>query len=157
VSQWRNAFTQSHCMPIDGFGLAGMAWQSIGCGRFASWKVVLPQRTNGTHMLHCTAPAQLTERARGRSSSACRPKVCQRRFNASTVGLIALAGPALRVSRRTRRQCTTQLLAIERKSMPRKILCSGAVLMLIALILGEQFFKATAAWGYASVAMLGGV
>lgn len=74
-------------------------------------------------------------------------------FSASTVGLMAIARATLAWPLGALLQTTTLPLVQGLMGFANEMLCGGAVLMLISLILGEQFFGppqpwATAAWVY---------
>ncbi len=153
VSQWRNALIVGVLMLAGGMGLTAVASQTIGSGLIATSIAIAPMLTMGWGLLWGKRPSRLeligmtvgllgvVLLAQGRS------------FNASTVGLVAIGGATLMWSLGSVLQTTRLPLAPGPMGFASEMLCGGAVLMVIALILGEQFSwppqaLAAASWAY---------
>jgi drug/metabolite transporter (DMT)-like permease len=153
VSQWRNAFVVGALMLAGGMGLTAVASQTIGSGLIATAIAIAPMLTMGWGLLWGKRPSKLelvgmtvglfgvVLLAQGRS------------FGASTTGLMAIGGATLMWSLGSVLQTTRLPLAPGPMGFASEMLCGGATLMVIAMILGEQFAwppqpLAAAAWVY---------
>jgi drug/metabolite transporter (DMT)-like permease len=153
VSLWRNAFIVGSLMLAGGMGLVAVASQTISSGLIATFIAVVPMLVSGWGLLWGKRPARL-EWA-GMAVGLCGVLLLVRgaSFSASTVGLMAIGGATLAWSLGSVLQTTRLPLAAGPMGFASEMLCGGAVLMLISLILGEQFSwppqpLAIAAWVY---------
>lgn len=139
VSQWRNALIVGTLMLAGGMGLVAVASQTIGSGLIATFIAVVPILVSGWGLLWGKRPARL-EWA-GMTVGLCGVLLLVRgsSFSASTVGLMAITGATLAWSLGSVLQTTRLPLAAGPMGFASEMLCGGAVLMLISLILGEQF------------------
>ena len=153
VSQWRNALVVGCLMLAGGMGLLAVASQTIGSGLIATAIAIAPMLTMGWGLLWGKRPSrlELTGMAVGLAGVVLLSQ--GRSFGASTGGLIAIAGGTLAWSLGSVLQTTRLPLAPGPMGFASEMLCGGAVLMLISLVLGEQFAwppqpLAAAAWAY---------
>jgi drug/metabolite transporter (DMT)-like permease len=153
VSQWRNAFMVGSLMLAGGMGLTAVASQTISSGLIATFIAVVPMLVSGWGLLWGKRPSRL-EWA-GMAVGLCGVLLLVRgaSFSASTVGLMAIGGATLAWSLGSVLQTTRLPLAAGPIGFASEMLCGGAVLMVISLILGEQFSwppqpLALAAWAY---------
>jgi drug/metabolite transporter (DMT)-like permease len=153
VSQWRNAFIVGSLMLAGGMGLTAVASQTISSGLIATFIAVVPMLVSGWGLLWGKRPSRL-EWA-GMAVGLCGVLLLVRgaSFSASTVGLMAIGGATLAWSLGSVLQTTRLPLAAGPIGFASEMLCGGAVLMVISLILGEQFSwppqpLAVAAWAY---------
>jgi drug/metabolite transporter (DMT)-like permease len=153
VSQWRNAFMVGSLMLAGGMGLVAVASQTISSGLIATFIAVVPMLVSGWGLLWGKRPSRL-EWA-GMAVGLCGVLLLVRgaSFSASTVGLMAIGGATLAWSLGSVLQTTRLPLAAGPIGFASEMLCGGAVLMVISLILGEQFSwppqpLAVAAWAY---------
>jgi drug/metabolite transporter (DMT)-like permease len=153
VSQWRNALIVGSLMLAGGMGLTAVASQTIGSGLVATFIAVVPMLVSGWGLLWGKRPTRL-EWA-GMAVGLCGVLLLVRgsSFSASTGGLMAIAGATLMWSLGSVLQTTRLPLAAGPTGFASEMLCGGAVLMVIAMVLGEQFTwppqpLAAAAWAY---------
>jgi drug/metabolite transporter (DMT)-like permease len=153
VSQWRNAFIVGSLMLAGGMGLVAVASQTISSGLIATFIAVVPMLVSGWGLLWGKLPSKLE--LAGMAVGLCGVLLLVRgaSFSASTVGLMAIGGATLAWSLGSVLQTTRLPLAAGPMGFASEMLCGGAVLMLISLILGEQFSwppqpLAVAAWVY---------
>jgi drug/metabolite transporter (DMT)-like permease len=153
LSQWRNAFIVGSLMLAGGMGLTASASQTIGSGLIATFIAVVPMLVSGWGLLWGKRPSRLEWAGMAVGMAGVVLLVQGRSFNASTVGLIAIGGATLMWSLGSVLQTTQLPLAPGPMGFASEMLCGGAVLMVIALILGEQFSwppqaLAAASWAY---------
>ncbi len=153
VSQWRNAFIVGSLMLSGGMGLVAVASQTIGSGLIATFIAVVPMLVRGWGLLWGKRPTRLEWAAMAVGLCGVLLLVRGASFSASMVGLMAIGGATLAWSLGSVLQTTRLPLAAGPMGFASEMLCGGAVLMLISLILGEQFSWppqpwATAAWVY---------
>jgi drug/metabolite transporter (DMT)-like permease len=153
VSQWRNAFVVGALMLAGGMGLTAVASQSIGSGLVATFIAVVPMMVSGWGLLWGKRPGRLELAGMAVGLVGVVLLAQGRSFNASTVGLMAIGGATLMWSLGSVLQTTKLPLAAGPMGFASEMLCGGAVLMLISMILGEQFSWpgqpiAALAWAY---------
>jgi drug/metabolite transporter (DMT)-like permease len=153
LSQWRNALVVGILMLSGGMGLLAVASQSIGSGLIATFIAVVPMMVSGWGLLWGKRPSQLEWAGMAVGMLGVALLVQGRSFNASTVGLMAIGGATLLWSLGSVLQTTRLPLAAGPMGFASEMLCGGATLMVIAMILGEQFSwplqpLAVAAWLY---------
>jgi drug/metabolite transporter (DMT)-like permease len=153
LSQWRNAFVIGSLMLAGGMGLMASASQTIGSGLIATAIAITPILTMGWGLFWGKLPTRLeligmvigllgvVLLAQGRS------------FGSSTSGLMAIGWGTLMWSLGSVLQTTRLPLAPGPMGFASEMLCGGATLMVIAMVLGEQFNwppqpLAAAAWLY---------
>lgn len=153
VSQWRNAFIVGSLMLACGMGLTGVASQTIGSGLVATFIAVVPLLVSGWGLLWGKRPTRLECWGMAVGLGGVLLLVRGNSFSASTGGLMAIAGATLMWSLGSVLQTTRLPLAAGPMGFASEMLCGGAVLMVIAMVLGEQFSwppkpLAAAAWVY---------
>lgn len=153
VSQWRNAFVYRILRLTGGRRPSRAALHTASSGPLATWKAVAPMLVCAWCLLRGQRPARLEWT--GMAAGLCGVLLWVRgsSFSASMGGLMAIAGATLAWSLGSVLQTTTLPLAQGPMGFASEMLCGGAVLMLISLILGEQFSGppqpvVTAAWVY---------
>ncbi len=153
LSQWRNAFVIGSLMLAGGMGLLATASQTIGSGLIATFIAVLPMLVSGWGLLWGKRPARLEWAGMVVGMAGVVLLVQGRSFSASTAGLMAIGGATLMWSLGSVLQTTRLPLAPGPMGFASEMLCGGATLMVIAMILGEQISwpvqpLAAAAWVY---------
>jgi drug/metabolite transporter (DMT)-like permease len=153
LSQWRNALVIGSLMLAGGMGLTATASQTIGSGLIATFIAVVPMMVSGWGLLWGKRPARLEWAGMVVGMVGVVLLVQGRSFSASTVGLMAIGAATLMWSLGSVLQTTRLPLAPGPMGFASEMLCGGAVLMVIAMILGEQFSwppqpLAAAAWVY---------
>jgi drug/metabolite transporter (DMT)-like permease len=153
LSQWRNALIVGILMLAGGMGLTGVASQTIGSGLIATFIAVVPMMVSAWGLLWGKRPTRLEFAGMAVGMAGVLLLVRGSSFSASTVGLMAIAGATLMWSLGSVLQTTTLPLAAGPVGFASEMLCGGAVLMLISLVLGEHVQwpaqrEAVAAWAY---------
>jgi drug/metabolite transporter (DMT)-like permease len=153
VSQWRNALVVGTLMLAGGMGLTATASQTIGSGLVATFIAVVPMMVSGWGLLWGKRPSRMELAGMAVGLAGVALLAQGRSFNASTAGLMAIGGATLMWSLGSVLQTTKLPLAVGPMGFASEMLCGGAVLMLISMILGEQFSwppqpVASAAWVY---------
>ncbi len=153
LSQWRNALVIGSLMLAGGMGLLATASKTIGSGLIATFIAVVPMMASGWGLLWGKRPARLEWAGMAVGMLGVVLLVQGRSFSASTAGLMAIGGATLMWSLGSVLQTTRLPLAPGPMGFASEMLCGGAVLMVIAMILGEQFSwppqpLAAAAWVY---------
>jgi drug/metabolite transporter (DMT)-like permease len=153
VSQWRNAFFVGTLMLAGGMGLTAVASQTIGSGLVATFIAVVPMMVSAWGLLWGKRPGRLELAGMAVGLAGVALLAQGRSFNASTVGLMAIGGATLMWSLGSVLQTTKLPLAVIPMGFASEMLCGGAVLMLISMVLREQFSWppqpiAALAWGY---------
>ncbi len=153
VSQWRNALMVGTLMLAGGMGLTAVASQSIGSGLVATFIAVVPMMVSGWGLLWGKQPSRMELAGMAVGLAGVVLLAQGRSFNASTVGLMAIGGATLMWSLGSVLQNTKLPLAAGPIGFASEMLCGGAVLMLISMILGEQYSWppqpiAALAWAY---------
>jgi drug/metabolite transporter (DMT)-like permease len=139
LSQWRNAFIIGTLMLAGGMGLTATASQTIGSGLIATFIAVVPMMVSGWGLLWGKRPTKLEWAGMVVGMAGVVLLVQGRSFNASTAGLVAIGGATLMWSLGSVLQTTRLPLAPGPMGFASEMLCGGATLMLIAMVLGEQF------------------
>ena len=145
-------------MLARGVGLAAVASPATGSGMVGRLMAVLPMRVGGPGRLWGNRPGRWELAGMAVGWAGVVPTAQGRSFNASTVALMAIAGATLMGSLGSALQTTRLPLAAGPKGCASEMLCGGAVLMLISLILGEQHSwpqRPMAAWAWAYLVMFG--
>lgn len=153
VMHWRNAFVVGSLMLAGGMGLTGVASQTIGSGLIATFIAIVPMLVSAWGLLWGKRPnwMEITGMAVGMLGLLLLVRGTS--FTASEVGLMAIVGATTLWSLGSVLQTTSLPLAQGPMGFASEMLCGGAVLMLISVILGEQFVwpprpLAAAAWAY---------
>ncbi len=126
-------------MLARGVGLAAVASHAIGSATVERLMAVLPMVVGGPGRPWGDRPGrwELAGMAVGLAGVVLPAQ--GRSFNASTVGLMAIAGATLMWSLGSVLQTTKLPLAAGPMGFASEMLCGGAVLMLISMILGEPY------------------
>ena len=153
VMHWRNAFVVGSLMLAGGMGLLAVASKTIGSGLVATFIAVVPILVSTWGLLWGKRPNRLEITGMAVGMLGVLLLVRGASFTASGVGLMAIAGATTLWSLGSVLQTTSLPLAQGPMGFASEMLCGGAVLMLISLLLGEQFVwppkpLATAAWAY---------
>jgi drug/metabolite transporter (DMT)-like permease len=153
LSQWRNALVIGSLMLAGGMGLTATASQTIGSGLIATFIAVVPMMVSAWGLLWGKRPTRLELAGMVVGMVGVLLLVQGRSFSASTVGLMAIGGATLAWSLGSVLQTTRLPLAPGPIGFASEMLCGGAVLMVIAMVLGEQFAwppqpLAAASWAY---------
>jgi drug/metabolite transporter (DMT)-like permease len=157
LSQWRNAAIIGLLMLAGGMGGTGVAAQTIGSGLIATFIAVVPMMVSGWGLLFGKRPARLEIAGMVVGLIGVILLVQGRSFSASTAGLIAIAVATALWSLGSVLQTTKLPLASGPMGFASEMLCGGAALLAISLIVGEQVtwpwqaafsLRAGLAWGY---------
>jgi drug/metabolite transporter (DMT)-like permease len=153
LSQWRNALVIGSLMLAGGMGLTATASQTIGSGLIATFIAVVPMMMSAMGLLWGKRPTRLEWAGMVVGMVGVLLLVQGRSFSASTAGLMAIGGATLAWSLGSVLQTTRLPLAPGPIGFASEMLCGGAVLMVIAMVLGEQFDwppqpLAAASWVY---------
>ncbi len=140
-------------MLAGGMGLTALASKTIGSGLVATFIAVVPMLVSSWGLLWGKRPNRLEMAGMAVGMAGVLVLVRGASFTASTVGLMAIAGATLLWSLGSVLQTTSLPLAQGPIGFASEMLCGGAVLMLISLILGEQLTwppqaLSVAAWVY---------
>jgi drug/metabolite transporter (DMT)-like permease len=151
--QWRNALVVGTLMLGGGMGLTASAEQHIGSGLIAAFIAVVPMMVCGWGLLFGQRPNRLELAGMVVGIAGVMLLVRGASFAAAPVGLACIAGATLAWSLGSVLSTTRLPLAAGPTGFASEMLCGGAVLMLISLVLGEQFTwpptpLAAAAWVY---------
>ena len=153
LMHWRNALVVGSLMLAGGMGMVAVASQSIGSGMIATFIAVMPVVLTAWGLLWGKRPNRLETAGMAVGMLGVLLLMRGASFSASTGGLFAMAASVTLWSLGSMLQTTSLPLADGPMGFASEMLCGGAVLMLIALILGEQFAwppqpLAAAAWLY---------
>ena len=151
--QWRNALVIGTLMLGGGMGLTAVASVHVGSGLIATFIAVVPMLVCGWGLLFGQRPGRLELLGMAVGAVGVGLLVQGASFAASPVGLAAIAGATLLWSLGSVLSTTRLPLAPGPSGFASEMLCGGAVLMAIALAMGEQPMwppapLALAAWGY---------
>lgn len=135
--EWRNAFVVGTLMLGGGMGLTGFASQTIGSGLIATFIAVVPMLVSAWGLLWGKRPSPLEIAGMAVGSVGVFLLVRGASFSASQLGLWAISGATLMWSLGSVLQTTKLPLATGPMGFASEMLCGGATLMLIAMVLGE--------------------
>jgi drug/metabolite transporter (DMT)-like permease len=153
LAQWRNALAIGTLMLGGGMGLTASAEQYIGSGLIAAFIAVVPMMVCGWGLLFGQRPSRLELAGMVVGIAGVLLLVRGASFAAAPVGMVCILGATLAWSLGSVLSTTKLPLAQGAAGFASEMLCGGAVLMLISLVLGEQFSwppqpRAAAAWAY---------
>ena len=153
LTQWRNAFIVGSLMLAGGMGLLASAQQHIGSGLIATFIAVVPMMVCGWGLLFGKRPARLELMGMLVGVAGVVLLVQGASFAAAPVGIVCIAGATLAWSLASVLQTTRLPLALGPAGFASEMLCGGAVLLAVSLVLGEQpewppQAQALAAWAY---------
>lgn len=151
--EWRNALVIGTLMLGAGMGLTASAEQHVGSGLVAAFIAVVPMLVCGWGLLFGQRPHRLELAGMAVGVAGVLMLVRGASFGASPVGLTCIAGATLAWSLGSVLSTTRLPLAPGAAGFASEMLCGGAVLMALSLVLGEQFTAppqalALAAWAY---------
>jgi drug/metabolite transporter (DMT)-like permease len=138
LSQWRNAAIVGFLMLAGGMGLTAVASQTIGSGLIATFIAVVPIMVSLWGLLFGKRPARLEIAGMVVGLIGVILLVQGRSFSASATGLIAIAVATLMWSLGSVLQTTKLPLASGPMGFASEMLCGGAALLVISLIVGEH-------------------
>jgi drug/metabolite transporter (DMT)-like permease len=152
-AQWRNALLVGALMLGGGMGLVASAEQHVGSGLVAAFIAVVPMLVSGWGLLFGQKPHRLELAGMAVGAAGVLLLVRGASFSASPQGLACIAGATLAWSLGSVLSTTRLPLASGAAGFASEMLCGGAVLMLLSLVLGEHFAAppralALAAWLY---------
>jgi drug/metabolite transporter (DMT)-like permease len=152
-TQWRNAFAVGSLMLGGGMGMVASAEQHIGSGLIAAFIAVVPMMVCGWGLLFGQRPSRLELAGMVMGIAGVLLLVRGASFTAAPAGLAFIVGATLTWSLGSVLSATRLPLAPGALGFASEMLCGGAVLMLISLVLGEQFAwppqpRAALAWAY---------
>ena len=153
LAQWRNALIIGTLMLGGGMGLTASAEQHIGSGLIAAFIAVVPMMVCGWGLLFGQRPSRLELAGMAVGIVGVLLLVRGASFAAAPIGMACIAGATLAWSLGSVLSTAKLPLAPGAAGFASEMLCGGAVLMLISLVLGEQFSwppepRAAAAWAY---------
>jgi drug/metabolite transporter (DMT)-like permease len=135
--EWRNAFVVGALMLCGGMGMLAVASQSIGSGLVATFIAVVPMLVCALGMLWGKHPSRLELVGMLVGLAGVARLVRGASFSASTAGLAAICASCMFWSLGSVLQTTKLPLATGPMGFASEMLCGGAALLLIAMVLGE--------------------
>lgn len=155
--QWRNAFIVGTLMLGGGMGLTASAEVHIGSGLIAAFIAVVPMLVCAWGLMFGKRPNRLELAGMAVGLAGVLLLVRGASFAAAPLGIACIAGATLAWSLGSVLSTTRMPLAAGASGFASEMLCGGAVLMLISLVLGEKPTwppapMALAAWAYLVVA-----
>lgn len=156
-AQWRNAAGVGTLMLGGGMGLVATAQQHVGSGLVATFVAIVPMLVCGWGLLFGQKPGRLEVAGMAVGLAGVLLLVRGASFMGSPLALACLAGAALAWSLGSVLSTTRWRLAPGAAGFASEMLCGGAALLAVSLLLGEQPQwppqpLATAAWLYLVVA-----
>ncbi len=136
--QWRNALAVGTLMLGGGMGLTAAATVHIGSGLIATFIAVVPMMVCAWGLLFGKRPSRLELLGMAVGLAGVALLVRGVSFSAAPVGIACITGATLAWSLGSVLSTTRLPLAAGPAGFASEMLCGGAVLMLIALVLGEQ-------------------
>jgi drug/metabolite transporter (DMT)-like permease len=136
--QWRNALAVGTLMLGGGMGLTAAATVHIGSGLIATFIAVVPMMVCAWGLLFGKRPSWLEFLGMAVGLAGVALLVRGASFSAAPVGIACITGATLAWSLGSVLSTTRLPLAAGPAGFASEMLCGGAVLMLIALVLGEQ-------------------
>lgn len=151
--QWRNALAVGTLMLGGGMGLTAAATVHIGSGLIATFIAVVPMMVCAWGLLFGQRPRRLELMGMAVGLAGVVLLVRGASFSAAPVGVACITGATLAWSLGSVLSTTRLPLAAGPAGFASEMLCGGAVLMVIALVLGEQpawppTALALGAWAY---------
>lgn len=151
--EWANALVVGALMLGGGMGLVASAEQHVGSGLVATFIAVVPMLVCGLGLLFGQRAHRLEVAGMAVGLVGVLLLVRGASFTASPVGLACIAGAAVAWSLGSVLSTTRFPLAPGAAGFASEMLCGGAVLMVLSLVLGEQLqgppqALALAAWAY---------
>jgi drug/metabolite transporter (DMT)-like permease len=151
--EWRNAVVVGGLMLGGGMGMMASAEQHIGSGLIATFIAVVPMMVCGWGLLFGQRPSRLELAGMVVGIAGVVLLVRGASFSAAPAGLAFIVGATLAWSLGSVLSATRLPLAAGPTGFASEMLCGGAILMLISLVLGEQFAwpprpQAALAWVY---------
>lgn len=151
--QWRNALAVGTLMLGGGMGLTAAATVHIGSGLIATFIAVVPMMVCAWGLLFGQRPSRLELLGMAVGLAGVALLVRGASFSAAPVGIACITGATLAWSLGSVLSTTRLPLVAGPAGFASEMLCGGAVLMLIALVLGEQpvwppTALALGAWAY---------
>ncbi len=151
--QWRNALAVGTLMLGGGMGLTAAATVHIGSGLIATFIAVVPMMVCAWGLLFGQRPSRLELLGMAVGLAGVVLLVRGASFSAAPVGIACITAATLAWSLGSVLSTTRLPLAAGPAGFASEMLCGGAVLMLIALVLGEQpawppTALALGAWAY---------
>ncbi len=137
-AEWRNALVIGTLMLGGGMGLTAAAAQHIGSGLIAAFIAVVPMLVCGWGLMFGQRPSRMELAGMAVGLAGVLLLVRGASFSASTVGLACIAAATLAWSLGSVLSTTRLPLARGPMGFASEMLCGGAVLMLVSLVLGEQ-------------------
>lgn len=155
--EWRNALVIGVLMLGGGMGLTAQASLHIGSGLIATFIAVVPMLTCGWGLLFGKRPTRLELLGMATGLVGVGLLVQGASFAAAPIGLLCMVGATLTWSLGSVLSTTRLPLAQGPVGFASEMLCGGAALLLVSLVLGEHpswppTAEATAAWVYLVVA-----
>ena len=138
LAQWRNALAVGTLMLGGGMGLTAAATVHIGSGLIATFIAVVPMMVCAWGLLFGKRPSRLELLGMAVGLAGVALLVRGVSFSAAPVGIACITGATLAWSLGSVLSTTRLPLAAGPAGFASEMLCGGAVLMLIALVLGEQ-------------------
>lgn len=136
--QWRNALAVGTLMLGGGMGLTAAATVHIGSGLIATFIAVVPMMVCAWGLLFGQRPSRLELLGMAVGLAGVALLVRGASFSAAPVGIACITAATLAWSLGSVLSTTRLPLAAGPAGFASEMLCGGAVLMLIALVLGEQ-------------------
>lgn len=157
LAQWRNAAGVGTLMLGGGMGLVATAQQHVGSGLVATFVAIVPMLVCGWGLLFGQKPRLLEVAGMAVGLAGVLLLVRGASFMGSPVAIACLAGATLAWSLGSVLSTTRWPLAPGAAGFASEMLCGGAALLLVSLVLGEQPQwppqpLAAAAWLYLVVA-----
>lgn len=138
LAQWRNALVIGTLMLGGGMGLTASAEQTIGSGLIAAFIAVVPILVCGWGLLFGQRPTGLELAGMAVGLAGVVLLVRGASFAASPTGIACIAGATLAWSLGSVLSTTRLKLAPGAAGFASEMLCGGAMLMLLSLLLREQ-------------------
>ncbi len=135
---WRNALATGVLMLGGGMGLTAQASLHIGSGLIATFIAVVPMLTCGWGLLFGQRPTRLELLGMATGLLGVGLLVQGASFTASPIGLACISGACLTWSLGSVLSTTRLPLAKGPVGFASQMLCGGAFLLLVSLLLGEQ-------------------
>ena len=153
LAQWRNALAVGTLMLGGGMGLTAAATVHIGSGLVATFIAVVPMMVCAWGLLFGQRPSRLELLGMAVGLAGVVLLVRGASFSAAPVGIACITGATLAWSLGSVLSTPRLPLASGPAGFASEMLCGGAMLMLIALVLGEQpawppTALALGAWAY---------
>ena len=152
-TEWRNALVIGILMLGGGMGLTAQASVHIGSGLIAAFIAIVPMLTSGWGLMFGQRPTRLELLGMATGLVGVGLLVQGASFAAAPIGLVCIAAATLTWSLGSVLSTTRLPLAKGAVGFASEMLCGGAALLLVSLVMGEQpqwppTLAASAAWLY---------